>query len=71
MHKIMAQRGNNEDNENFELGPPRHAGGNGTQGINFVWPYCILCLLLFYISFCYCIVHNVLYILVYKHMLYT
>ena len=27
------------DNENFERGPPRHAGGNGNQGINFVWPY--------------------------------
>ena len=27
------------DNENFEVGPPRHAGGNGNQGINFVWPY--------------------------------
>ena len=26
------------DNENFERGPPRHAGGNGNQGINFVWP---------------------------------
>ena len=41
MHKIMAQRGNNEffsDNENFERGPPRHAGGNRNQGINFVWP---------------------------------
>ena len=41
MHKIMAQRGNNDffsDNENFERGPPRHAGGNGNQGINFVWP---------------------------------
>ena len=45
MHQIMAQRGNNEffsDNENFERGPPRHAGGNGNQGINFVWPYHIL-----------------------------
>ena len=43
MHKIMAQRGNNDffsDNENFEQGPPRHAGGNGNQSINFVWPYC-------------------------------
>ena len=29
------------DNENFERGPPRHAGGNGNQGINFVWPYCM------------------------------
>ena len=26
------------DNEKFERGPPRHAGGNGNQGINFVWP---------------------------------
>ena len=44
MHKIIAQRGNNEffcDNENFERGPPRHAGRNGNQGINFVWPYCL------------------------------
>ena len=27
------------DNENFERDPPRHAGGNRNQGINFVWPY--------------------------------
>ena len=26
------------DNESFERVPPRHAGGNGNQGINFVWP---------------------------------
>ena len=42
MHKIMAQRGKKIifcDNENFERGPPRHAGGNGNQDINFVWPY--------------------------------
>ena len=43
MHKIMAQKeimNFFSDNENFERGPPRHAGGNGNQGINFVWPYC-------------------------------
>ena len=42
MHKIMAQKeimNIFSDNENFERGPPRHAGGNGNQGINFVWPY--------------------------------
>ena len=42
MHKIMAQKeimNFFSDNENFERGPPRHAGGNGNQGINFVWPY--------------------------------
>ena len=41
MHKIMAQKeimNFFSDNENFERGPPRHAGGNGNQGINFVWP---------------------------------
>ena len=26
------------DNESFERGPPRHAGGNENLGINFVWP---------------------------------
>ena len=42
MHKIMAQKEIMiffSDNENFERVPPRHAGGNGNQGINFVWPY--------------------------------
>ena len=41
MHKIMAQRKNYffGDNESFQRVPPRYAGGNGNQGINFVWPY--------------------------------
>ena len=42
VHKIMAQKEIMNffcDNENFERGPPRHAGGNVNQGINFVWPY--------------------------------
>ena len=38
MHKIMALMNFFSDNENFEQGPPRHAGGNGNQVINFVWP---------------------------------
>ena len=45
MHKIMAQ----EEIMNFfsdnERVPPRHAGGNGNQGINFVWPYAVLLLI--------------------------
>ena len=38
------------DNENFERGPPRHAGGNGNQGINFVWPYTIMNIIMYFIS---------------------